>query len=107
MIITDIAKNWKAVHKWTPEYFRDRLSALDVKVERGEFVPLGEFTKIAGVEIKIDGAGSAFTQIRTIIHSDRGSPYVAFASERATIDVAGNGFAPSKFFQIGRQQVER
>lgn len=43
VLITDIAKNWEAMKKWTPEYFRDRYGALEVKVDMGERVPLGEF----------------------------------------------------------------
>jgi Cupin-like domain len=48
VLITDIAKNWGAMKKWTPEYFRDRYGALEIKVrvdrtDKGEHVPLGEF----------------------------------------------------------------
>lgn len=43
VLITDIAKNWEAMKKWTPEYLRDRYGAVEVKVGLGERVPLGEF----------------------------------------------------------------
>jgi cupin-like protein len=42
VILTDVTKHWKALARWTPEFFREQYGSIEINVE-GQKEPLGSF----------------------------------------------------------------